>query len=155
MPAAPWPSCCSPACGSRSRPPPPPARRRRPRPPPRPPRPPPPPPPPPAPPAPPAAAAAAEPQALPACGDCHADQAKALRVNAHGHGKAAKGEEIPNRVCESCHGDGKAHIEAGGDKAWIVKPAGLAGADKFCLPCHDVLSDRLSRHAGAHANSAT
>src|SRR5450432_1958662 len=100
------------------------------------------------------AAPAAEQTALPACGDCHADQAKAFGANAHGHGKAAKGEAIPNAVCESCHGNGKAHIEAGGDKSLIVKPQGLTGANKVCLSCHDITTDRVSRHAGAHANSA-
>jgi DmsE family decaheme c-type cytochrome len=98
--------------------------------------------------------AAAEAEALPSCGDCHADQEKAFHTNAHGHGKAAKGEATPNKVCESCHGDGKAHIEAGGDKALIFKPVGVAGANKACLSCHDLTTDRISRHAGAHANSA-
>lgn len=99
--------------------------------------------------------AAGEPEALPSCGDCHADQAKAFAANVHGHGKAAKGEAIPNAVCESCHGNGKAHIEAGGDKSLIVKPQGVAGANKVCLTCHDIATDRVSRHAGAHANSPT
>jgi len=99
-------------------------------------------------------AAASEAEVVPSCSDCHADQAKAMLTNAHGHGKAPKGESVPNTVCESCHGNGKAHMETGGDKALIVVPVGRAGADKACLSCHDLLTDRLSRHAGAHANSA-
>ncbi|MEO8033188.1 MAG: DmsE family decaheme c-type cytochrome [Acidobacteriota bacterium] len=101
------------------------------------------------------APAAAEAEALPSCGDCHADQSKAFGANIHGHGKAPKGEAIPNAVCETCHGPGKAHIEGGGDKALIFKPVGLVGSDKACLSCHDVTTDRISRHAGMHANSAT
>jgi DmsE family decaheme c-type cytochrome len=93
--------------------------------------------------------------ALPACGDCHADQADPFHTNPHGHGKATKGQPIPNAVCEACHGDGKAHIEAGGDKTLISTPRDRAGADKFCLSCHDFTSDRISRHAGVHANSAS
>lgn len=100
-----------------------------------------------------AAAAEAAP-AGPACGDCHADQAKSLASTRHAWGKAHK-NEVPNSVCESCHGDGQAHIEGGGDKAKIYKPAGLAGANKTCLTCHDTPTDRISRHGGMHANSAT
>jgi DmsE family decaheme c-type cytochrome len=101
------------------------------------------------------ASAPAEAEALPSCSDCHADQATAFVTNLHGHGKAPKGEALPNAVCESCHGNGKAHMEAGGDKALIILPAGLAGSNKVCLACHDRLTDRISRHAGAHANSVT
>lgn len=119
------------------------------------------PPPPPAPatpqaPAPaPAPAAAPAPEAaapVPSCGDCH-EQAKAFAANPHAWGKAHK-NEVPNSVCEKCHGDGAAHIEGGGDKAKIYKPTGLAGANKTCLGCHDTPTDRVTRHAGAHSNSA-
>ncbi len=98
----------------------------------------------------------AAPEAAPAgplCGDCHADQAKGLSSTRHAWGKAHK-NEVPNTVCETCHGDGKAHIEAGGDKEKIYKPSGLEGANKTCLTCHDTPTARISRHAGAHANSA-
>jgi DmsE family decaheme c-type cytochrome len=100
-----------------------------------------------------APAAPAEPAALPACSDCHADQAKAFAANAHARGQIKKGE-VPNTLCESCHGDGKAHIEGGGDKEKIFKPVGLLGSNKTCLSCHDISTDRISRHAGMHANSA-
>ena len=95
-----------------------------------------------------------EPAPVPSCGDCHDDQAKAFLTNPHGHGTAVKGV-IPNAVCERCHGDGKAHMEAGGDKSLIYKPAGVAGADKTCLSCHDLATDRVTRHSGPHSNSAT
>jgi DmsE family decaheme c-type cytochrome len=112
---------------------------------------------PPAPAPPPAAAtatASTEAEALPSCGDCHADQAGPFATNPHGHGKAPKGEAIPNAVCESCHGDGKAHIEGGGDKALILLPRGPEGADKACLSCHSRTAAHQSRQAGVHANSA-
>jgi len=116
-----------------------------------------------------------EPTPVPSCGDCHDEQAKAFLTNPHGVGvgqapspvtpeagqsNAEQGAEqagapvIPNAVCERCHGDGKAHIEGGGDKALIYKPAGVAGADKTCMSCHDLNNDRISRHAGFHANRA-
>src|SRR5689334_17739202 len=94
----------------------------------------------------------AEAEAVPSCGDCH-DQAKVFAANAHARGKIEKGV-IPNAVCESCHGPGKAHIESGGEKDKIFKPVGRSGADT-CLKCHELGTDRVSRHAGMHANSAT
>lgn len=96
--------------------------------------------------------AAAEQQTM-SCGDCH-DQAKAFTSNPHAHGKVAGGV-VPNSVCESCHGNGTAHMDAGGDKTLIFRPAGQAGADKTCLSCHDKNTNRISRHGGMHANSAT
>ena len=110
-----------------------------------------PPPPPPATPAAQPAATAAE--AGPSCGDCH-DLAKAFGSNPHARGKAAKGQAVPNAVCESCHGSGTAHIEAGGDKTLIYKPVGQAGSDKTCLSCHNINTDRIGRRSGHHANSA-
>jgi len=97
------------------------------------------------------AAPAAE-EALPACTDCH-DAMKAFGSNPHGIGKAKK-DVIPNALCETCHGPGKEHILNGGDKTKIYKPAGVEGANKTCLTCHDTTTDRTSRRGGMHANSA-
>jgi DmsE family decaheme c-type cytochrome len=55
-------------------------------------------------------------------------------------------------VCETCHGDGTAHIEAGGDPTLIVKPAGFPGS-QLCLTCHDLTTHETSRRQGIHANS--
>lgn len=100
----------------------------------------------------PQAATTTEAAAVPSCGDCH-DQAQAFTRNPHARAEVKKGEAVPNAVCESCHGSGAAHIEAGGDKTLITKPAGLAGAN-ICLKCHNATTDRKSPHAGMHANSA-
>jgi len=102
-------------------------------------------------PAPPAVAAEATPTM--SCGDCH-DQAKAFGTNPHARGKATKGQVVPNAICESCHGSGTAHMEAGGDKTLIYKPVGVAGANKACLTCHDINTDRIARQSGQHANSS-
>jgi DmsE family decaheme c-type cytochrome len=95
-------------------------------------------------------AAQAEPQI--SCGDCH-DQAKAFRSNPHARGQV-KGGQVPNDVCSTCHGDGTAHIEAGGDPTKIEVPRGVAGANNTCLMCHDASTDRRSHRTGMHANSA-
>src|SRR6185436_6346973 len=99
--------------------------------------------------------AAAEPAAVMACADCHADQAKAFDSNPHVAIKVKAATTTANAVCESCHGDGTAHIEGGGDKEKITVPKGRLGADKTCMSCHDKTTDRVSRHAGMHANSAS
>lgn len=89
-------------------------------------------------------------QSEPACGDCH-DIAKPFTGNPHAHGKVTDGN-VPNSVCESCHGDGTAHIEAGGDTTLIVKPQGYPGAE-ICVKCHSVTNDRKTRKSGMHSNS--
>jgi DmsE family decaheme c-type cytochrome len=79
---------------------------------------------------------------------------KAISTTLHGKGQVKK-DEIPNALCEKCHGDGKAHIESGGEKDKIYKPVGVEGANKTCMTCHDVNNNRVARHTGVHANSAT
>lgn len=95
--------------------------------------------------------AAEEAAAVPSCGDCHEIAAPFTR-NPHARGSVEAGV-VPNAICESCHGDGTAHMEAGGDTTLIVKPAGLSGS-QTCLTCHDVTTDQKSRRGGVHANSA-
>lgn len=97
-------------------------------------------------------AKAEEPQAQMSCGDCH-DQAKAFVTNAHARGSVVKGV-VSNDVCTTCHGDGTEHINGGGDKSKINKPAGRKGAEETCMMCHDTTTQRISRRGGMHANSA-
>jgi DmsE family decaheme c-type cytochrome len=100
----------------------------------------------------PAASAAAEkPSELPKCADCHEEQVKGFASNPHArsHGKPADPEE----ACSTCHGDGTAHIEAGGDPTKIQTFHGLEGAEN-CLSCHSKSNPHDSFSFGFHANSA-
>lgn len=99
--------------------------------------------------------AASDSQTAMACADCHADQAKAFGSNPHAAIAVKANNKSANAVCESCHGNGTAHIEGGGDKEKIVLPRGRVGADTTCLACHDQNTDRISRHSGMHANSSS
>jgi DmsE family decaheme c-type cytochrome len=76
------------------------------------------------------------------CLTCHADQAYGGTAHAR-----AFHERTPaaRQGCESCHGPGKAHAEAGGDKALIksftTMPA--AEASETCTTCHNRASHAL------------
>ena len=87
------------------------------------------------------------------CVDCHEDQAKAFTGNPHARGQL-EGGQVPTAVCETCHGDGKAHMEAGGDTSLIQVPRGFQGSENTCLMCHDKVTDKRTHRFGAHANSA-
>lgn len=85
------------------------------------------------------------------CGDCH-EQSKAFTANPHARGKVHEGV-VPNTVCESCHGNGAAHMEAGGDTSLIQVPRGFEGAENTCATCHANANHRRTHRMGAHANT--
>jgi len=100
------------------------------------------------------AAPAAEAEQVPLCSDCH-EEAKTFALNPHAHvtGTVTKGQ-VTNDSCVPCHGDGTEHALSGGDKTKISKPAGVKGANEVCLLCHETTTNRITRHAGMHSNSA-
>ncbi len=86
----------------------------------------------------------------PSCGDCH-EQSKTFGANPHGRAAC----DLPgDAACASCHGDGKAHMEAGGDKSLIKSLHGAEGAET-CLTCHDVTTEHTSYRNGVHGVSDT
>jgi DmsE family decaheme c-type cytochrome len=95
---------------------------------------------------------AAKVEAGPSCADCH-DEAKIFASNPHTRGyRAAHGGAMVNAVCETCHGDGTKHMEAGGDKSLIKGLRGRIGADT-CQTCHKQSAERASFWTGVHASS--
>jgi len=88
-----------------------------------------------------------------ACADCHADQAKAFGANPHGRAWFLLTKDgSPNGVCESCHGSGKKHMEAGGDKTLINTMKGAKAVDT-CVACHEKKTNEFrSFRDGVHAN---
>ncbi len=89
-----------------------------------------------------AAPAAAEYAGEDTCLTCHDDKAG---YHDSGHGIAANPRTPRAKLgCESCHGPGKAHAEAGGDVKLIKNPTRMEPreASSTCLTCHS---------RGAHA----
>lgn len=86
-----------------------------------------------------------------ACAGCHEKQATSLKSTAHG----ARLETIKGlafeKTCETCHGDGDAHVSAGDGKN-IFNP-GKAGekASETCLTCHSADRNRMFWAGSAHA----
>lgn len=64
------------------------------------------------------------------CASCHEAQAKRFPLTAHFQAHAP-GTESPGGNCESCHGPGKAHAEAGGGKGTIIRESA-----EQCFRCH-------------------
>jgi DmsE family decaheme c-type cytochrome len=79
------------------------------------------------------------------CKGCHEDQSKSIDRTAHHQLAAGESKGTGIHGCESCHGPGAAHVEAGGDKTKIYNfdDSGKAISDR-CLTCH--------ANAGKHAN---
>jgi len=86
------------------------------------------------------------------CKVCHEDQFKSYATTAHIK-LAETGEwTAVNQGCESCHGPGKAHAEAGGDKTKIVRFSEETAkkiSDK-CLTCHAGREEHNNYRRGEH-----
>lgn len=70
------------------------------------------------------------------CAACHEDTVNAFRESIHGQ----KGFAMRSKnACETCHGPGKAHVDAGGGKGTMITVARLTKdkQSEMCLTCHD------------------
>jgi DmsE family decaheme c-type cytochrome len=72
------------------------------------------------------------------CLTCHADKGKVYSATAHGHAQNP-GAPAAQHGCETCHGAGKAHVDAGGDKTKIKTFTGMSAAqiNETCVTCHN------------------
>jgi DmsE family decaheme c-type cytochrome len=86
------------------------------------------------------------------CKTCHGDIWSSFYKNPH-YKSIAAGNEPPDRTgCESCHGPGKAHVEAHGGKATIAAFSELAPAKVLdaCLRCHGETLSRANIRRSNH-----
>ncbi len=103
----------------------------------------------------PAAASPQEANVAPAeavdCGACHEQQVKDFALNPHARKRCEPANSNPV-VCTGCHGDGKDHAEAGGDKSLIRGMKGREGSAQ-CVTCHRETKDHQSFKTGSHAST--
>jgi predicted CXXCH cytochrome family protein len=79
-----------------------------------------------------------------ACLDCHGDIVRRFPGSPHARVHLASLKDGGGTGCESCHGPGSKHIEAGGGRKFIINPGKDPAA---CLQCHlQVRSDFASLH---------
>ena len=66
------------------------------------------------------------------CATCHEDTVRDFKTADHAR-LQAKGENAVNMGCESCHGPGSLHVEAGGGAGTIINPE---KSPDTCYQCH-------------------
>src|SRR5262249_26855846 len=86
-----------------------------------------------------------------ACMACHEEQFKSFSKTSHSRLAQAQWK-AERQGCESCHGPGKAHTEAGGDKTKI-RPLENETAKQIsenCLACHAGREEHNNFRRGEH-----
>jgi len=71
------------------------------------------------------------------CLTCHSDKEKVYKATEHGRAQNARAPAAQHG-CESCHGPGKAHVDAGGDRTKIKTFTAMSPAqvNETCDTCH-------------------
>ena len=90
-----------------------------------------------------------------ACKACHPDVWTKFYKNPH-YRSIASGKEPPeNTGCESCHGPGRAHVEAHGGKATIIAFSELEPKQVLdnCLRCHAETLSRANIRRSPHTEN--
>ncbi|MDX2149295.1 MAG: DmsE family decaheme c-type cytochrome [Bryobacteraceae bacterium] len=89
------------------------------------------------------------------CRTCHPDINQNFFKNPHYRSSTSGSEKPENQGCESCHGPGKAHVEARGGKATIVAFSALRPTQVLdqCLRCHESTLSRANIRRSEHTQS--
>ena len=87
-----------------------------------------------------------------ACKGCHEDAFKSYGRSVHGK-KAVPGNPAAGEGCESCHGPGSVHVDAGGGKGGIIAFKTSENSDMRsagCLNCHENSTQLALWDSGIH-----
>jgi DmsE family decaheme c-type cytochrome len=86
------------------------------------------------------------------CRTCHPDVFAGFYKNPHYKSIASGKEPVERTGCESCHGPGKAHVDARGGKATIVAFSQIPSKDILdnCLRCHTETLSRANIRRSSH-----
>ena len=85
------------------------------------------------------------------CADCHDEVSEIFHQTSHARYFSARPDWV-EFGCESCHGNGFAHVEEG-DPGKIINPANTDGfSQQLCLDCHK--DNGLDEWAFSHHNNA-
>jgi DmsE family decaheme c-type cytochrome len=90
-----------------------------------------------------------------ACKTCHPDVWLRFYKNPHFKSIASEKETPEKTGCESCHGPGRAHVEAHGGKATIIAFSELEPKQVLdkCLSCHGESLARSNIRRSTHTNN--
>lgn len=72
------------------------------------------------------------------CLTCHEDEGQGIADSAHGRALDPRSPAAANG-CESCHGPGQAHVDAGGDASQILTFSAMTPVEvsETCVTCHN------------------
>lgn len=86
------------------------------------------------------------------CKGCHEQQFKQIDVTPHYKTTFAKGGGEDWHGCESCHGPGAAHVEAGGDKTKIFRFSEASSKEitQRCMTCHESNLEHMNFQRSVH-----
>jgi len=89
------------------------------------------------------------------CRGCHPDISANFFRNAHFKSSVDDRIKFEQKGCESCHGPGKAHIEAKGDKSKIIAFSQLSPKQSLdnCLNCHTQQLGRANIRRSSHTTA--
>jgi len=89
------------------------------------------------------------------CASCHEDQTTKFATNPHQILEIREDKGWKDRACESCHGPGQAHVDAGDGGQVVLLKASSSNKEinKTCLSCHAVNNTHAGGPSSLHSKA--